>query len=768
MSDISHQGLRISEMTPLQSVDNEIWFEVSYLNAEGSYATRRMSLAQVIEAFADKAEIDADQLQELLNQRGYTIQNSLRVLGNNGSVIANAAFNNFTFLFDKRLNNVNPGSASSTVPQYKGELGRMEAEGYSYWKNASATSQAPRKPEVPDSEIRLFDSGLVQMGSLTDFIEFGDGDKVRIVKDAAVQEYNLGELSKTAFDHAVEHGFEGTIEEWLDAISKPSFFDTAKAHGWEGTEAELFEHLFTEPEAGVTSCVFITDVTPVSPVDNVGNKVKTEDSHTLLSCHSSTEHVRVTVEALTGPSSFTPKVRLNDLEDVPMTLLEPNGVRFRGTVQVDLSQLGGAPYGLHAVHGDGGDARATVMMESAPVITLATFTNTYPSGQTELKAGDTVGVRVISDVPVVGYEIANLNALSASSGDLPQGAEHLIGELSVANRGNSTTEQGFRIRVRTATGTWSEWYDSNSVDDKQDGVSFVQLNNTAPTISFTSVVYPGAQGALAVGQSATVNHTVTNADEVAYSSSNGQLTIASPNAYEQAKIVDYLAGAYNLNTNNLTVTATRAANGAVATRSTVVRIATEVPVISITTPAARLRSGGSLGTAPQAHTITLNSTVELLESPLLQVPSGNWQGEWSPNSTRTRWTRTLIVHDADDKGSFAFTGLQATSLAGRSQDTINAGAQYVIGGFVQRRMQVAAYPNRQAAIGTDVTDTSKLRCSNLSKGAVGSLNFQYKDSMDAEVDRYTIVDDNIWYNLDDPNATSNTSGAMYIDLEELV
>src|SRR5690606_20887032 len=130
-------------------------------------------------------------------------------------------------------------------------------------------------------------------------------------------------------DQAVEYGYEGSVEDWLNAISQPSFFDRAQTHGWEGTEAELFEHLFAEPEPGTTCCVFITDVTPVSTADNVGNKLKTTDNHTLLSCHSSTQHVRVTVEALTGPSSFTPKVRLNDLVDVPMALLEPNGVRFR-------------------------------------------------------------------------------------------------------------------------------------------------------------------------------------------------------------------------------------------------------------------------------------------------------------------------------------------------------------------------------------------------------------------------------------------------------
>ncbi|MFO5979604.1 hypothetical protein ACLBSL_33530, partial [Klebsiella pneumoniae] len=55
--------------------------------------------------------------------------------------------------------------------------------------------------------------------------------------------------------------------------------------------------------------------------------------------------------------------------------------------------------------------------------------------------------------------------------------------------------------------------------------------------------------------------TVSTADSVVYSSPNDQLTITSANEAEIAKVVTYKSGTYNDSTNNLLITAKRAANG---------------------------------------------------------------------------------------------------------------------------------------------------------------------------------------------------------------
>jgi hypothetical protein len=101
---------------------------------------------------------------------------------------------------------------------------------------------------------------------------------------------------------------------------------------------------------------------------------------------------------------------------------------------------------------------------------------------------------------------------------------------------------------------------------------------------------------------------------------------------------------------------------------------------------------------------------------------------------------------------------------------------YTVGGFVFRKLLIDAYPNRSALIGTNVSDVNKLRCTNLSKGTTGSLNFNYQYTLANTLDAFTITDINealdpagaYWYNLDGANASSNTGGQMFIELEEVV
>lgn len=516
------------------------------------------------------------------------------------------------------------------------------------------------------------------------------------------------------------------------------------------------------------SLIYITNVEPANPADNVGNKTKTADNHTLLSCLSSTTMVRVTVEAVAGPSAFTPVVKLDGDIDVPMVRVNADGILFRGSANIDLTQLGSAPYTVTATHGDGGEGQVTIAMDAPPAIISASFTGGYPAGQTELKAGDLFNVQFTADTPVVEYEIRDAGAFVAKTGTLTPGVNHTLTGLVVADRGTATQNLGFQVRVKKASGTWSAWFNTQAQGTQTDGVSYVKLNNLYPTITMGTVEYPAGKEALDSGNSATVNHTVSNANGYTYTSPGGQLTISSPNAFEAAKTVTHLSGGYNDNTNNFTLVARRTANGASATASVVVKIASVAPQVTITLPATRLRSGGNNGTVAQNHVITLTSNQALIEAPSLNAPEGTWSGNWTPDAAKKVWTRTLVVHDDDDKGTFTFNSLQAKSISGRIQNTIQGSADYVLGGFVFRTLNVPAFPNRQAAIGTMVVNTAKLRCSNLSKGASGSLNFLYQATQTAAADRYTILTGNTWYNCDNANASSNTGGTMQIELEEAV
>ena len=483
--------------------------------------------------------------------------------------------------------------------------------------------------------------------------------------------------------------------------------------------------------SGATGLVYIVDVNPISPTDNVGSKVKTADNHTLISCMTSTTLVSVTVEAVAGPSAFT-------------------------------------PYIVSVEHGDGGEDTVLITVDAAPVVVLARITNGYPVGQTEVKAGDTLSVTFSADSYVMEYEIANAGAFIGKSGVLTPGIAHTVHGVIVADRGVITQDLGFQIRVKKASGTWSTWYDTQSIDPQVDGTTAVKLSNLYPTIVMGAINYPNGKQALDNGDSAVLNHTVTDANGYTYSSPNGQLTIVSPNAYAVAKLVTHLSGGYNDNTNNLTLVARRTANGATSTASTLVKLATVLPQISVTTPAARLRSGGNDGTAPQSHLITITSNQSLMEAPSLNAPEGTWSGSWVGNATKKVWTRNLIIHDNDDKGAFSFNSLVAKTISAKVQNSLQAGGDYTVGGFVFRTLTVPAYPVREITFGAQVSNTAKLRCTNLSKGSSGSLNFAYQADQTNALNRFTITNGNTWYNCDGANATSNTGGTMQVELEEVI
>lgn len=581
---------------------------------------------------------------------------------------------------------------------------------------------------------------------------------------------------KSAFEVAKDLGFSGSEADWLETLVGPggergeSAYEAAVRGGFEGDESEFLTLLTEGGKGSGGGGIWITQVTPQSASDNVSERVYADDDTALVECASTSPEVNVTVLVLPGSSRFIPKITVNDLT-VTLTQIGDTP-SFQGTVAVTVAADGK----LTAVHEDGAVWNCDLRFDEPPAVVSATFTAPYPAGQTELKEDDRVTVQVTADGPIVGYEIRNSGALKAAAATVAATTSLTLENLRVANRGNTTQSVGVEVRVRKANGAWSAWFDSSSIG-VVDGVHVVKLNNLHPTITITGVTYPDNQAALKDTELATVNHTVSNYDRVEYVSANGQLDIPDPTTYASAKLVARVQGNYNDSVENFTVTAYRDANGALTSRGTVVRISQEQPVITVTTPAARLRSGGLHGTEAQLYTITLTSTQALREAPSLNAPEGDWvEPAFSGNATGKVWTRRLRVHDTDAKGEFSWNSLKAINGAGVEQNALSGQTTYTLGGFVFRTLSVPAFPNREAEIGTHVVDPAKLRVTNLSKGGSGSLNTTYQDSMQEQVDRYTITGPSgmqnpqgtHWYNADGANAASNTSGTMRIEIEEVI
>lgn len=559
-------------------------------------------------------------------------------------------------------------------------------------------------------------------------------------------------------------GFDLLDPNNIPGMINKSAYESAVEAGYEGTEEEFYAELLSPKGKG--GGVFIVDVLPQGSGDNTGDRVMSEDGFSVDTFTTTTNKLIVKLIGITGSSNYRPIITVNGV--VASMIQKPDAPTWDGTATVEIEANAESELEIVAIHEDGASATATGIMDSAPVVTAATFTGTYPGTQTELKANDVMSVAFTSDQPVVGYEISDLGALVAASGSLTSGVEHTLNNLKIANRGNTTASHGFNIRVRKASGAWSAWYRTDSAGTTELE-HVVKLNNLFPKVTVDTVTYPTGRTAIKSGESAVVKHVITNADAYNYTSSNATVTIPNSTVYAPNKTVDYLTGNYNDSIENVTIRATKTSNNAVTTKGVIVNIANVAPVVVITLPAARLRSGGNNGTVVQKHTITMTSNQSLAKVPTLNAPEGTWDvADWKPNATRKVWTRSLQVHDSAAKGSFTFNTLKIENTAGLSQTDIGSGADYTLGGFVFRTLTIAAYPNRSGVIGTEVANTDKLRCSNLSKGSSGSLNFTYQAEEIDAVNKYTIKSDNLWYNCDAPNSTSNTSGLMTVELEEVV
>ena len=513
-------------------------------------------------------------------------------------------------------------------------------------------------------------------------------------------------------------------------------------------------------QAGSQGFVAITDIEPTNPSDNVGNKVKTDDNNVLQSCTSSTTNVTVSVLAVTAGTSFKPTVTVNDVE----ATLTRNALTDVWTGTAAITLTGSSPHTVTATHSEGATDAATVTIEAAPVISQLEFSGAYSQGvdQTEHAAGQTLSLTVSSLTPFVALEVIadGTTATQAVSQTFAATTSKTL-TVTVANQGNTPTTYPAKVRIRNANGTWSVVTASNA-SASVDGTNVITLNNTQPSLVFGAITYPASQFALKGSESATVAVTESNVDTVSYSSPNSELSITNPTTGGN-KTVSRIAGGYNIATNNLSVTVDKTSNATTATFSTVVWIANTAPTITVTTPAARLRSG----VTPQNHTISINSNQRTQATPTLNASVGTFGGSWTTANNGLTWTRSLAIADSDTKGAANFSGLSITNLAGIEVTAITTGAAYTVGGFVQRTLTFPLWDAnqiREVAIGTQVSDVTKLVAFNVTRNRATT----YRATVGDEIDKFTITGGNTLYNCDLENASTAITSPVIITIEETV
>jgi len=558
--------------------------------------------------------------------------------------------------------------------------------------------------------------------------------------------------------------------------------------------------------------IFITNITPVDNSKVVSLNLNSNSvSQVVDSFLSDTQLINVTLEwdGVAGEFNGFPTL-FSIYEDSILNTVIVSSVtqigstrRFTATVQIDLDTLELEGNLLATYQGRNHHIGFELLPEGPQIESVQWFS--LPLGQSELKNGDTIDGQFVfnsNDVSQLIFESYGFSGGATYNVSVVQDTPSVgkstvvVSGIPVINGNNTLQNLGFRIKAKNAFGTVGNLFEVLNGSNTYSGTgglnSTLPLNNLHPSFSFVSLVYPVGQGALKNSETADITVNLVDggaSPSLLYTSPNNELSIDSPLNYSATKTVTRIDGSYNITNTNYLITATRSENGASTNYTRVIFIAHVAPVINISVPFARLRSGGNNGTSIQNYTVTMTSSQRLYQPPQLDAPEGNLSS-FSYVSTATTFTATIGIHDNDVKGNYNFFNLFVKNLANIDSTVINSGAAYVIGGFVKRTINFAPF-KRQSAIGTAVGLIAKLQATNLSKGASNSLNTTYKSVTGTitigadEVDKYTISDggDNAGvevgyaiadingthiYNLDGANANSNSTGDLQFEIEEVV
>lgn len=433
---------------------------------------------------------------------------------------------------------------------------------------------------------------------------------------------------------------------------------------------------------------------------------------------------------------------------------------------------------------------ANVKIANGPVIISAQLdsfassaTSPHITGESQVKQGDIVNSVIEIDGNESDIEDISISVLNQGIADGSQTSASSSYQKTTLNNGNfqftvpinvfgtlgQSTRDGNQPATFTARNNFGTISDSFTTTDTAE-----VHNATIPIISFTSVDYPATQQAIKSTESATVNNTVTNFDELTYSSPNNQLSISNIDTYNQSKQVTYLNGGYNVKndggSNNIRITATRLANGAVISNSDIVNIANTPLTISINNLAAKIKTS----TTSTSDNFNLSTNQLMLSAPSLSTDSAQTNSsvlsQTNSGTGKNSNSYTLTVSDSDTKGIFNWQ-VSARNLANIETTTIQTNPEYVLEGFNSRTLLCSptSLGAGLADIGTTVTNPNNINFENVSEGGTasnGGTIYTYQ-SYSNGIQLSNSFDENNKFTICDSSGVTNSSGSFVFNLDKL-
>ena len=242
----------------------------------------------------------------------------------------------------------------------------------------------------------------------------------------------------------------------------------------------------------------------------------------------------------------------------------------------------------------------------------------------------------------------------------------------------------------------------------------VDLNNTIPSISVSSVGYPNEQQALKNNESAVIDVVLENTDILETSSSdfnttlNGNIITANLNSNAQSK-----------NSSSLEIIATKSSNQATTTISQSIKIAHK-PTEWESVPNEQIRTDIDQTT----KSIDLYFNEDILEITLDSIEEVSFDG--LVKDTPKHWKLNVNVSDENihQSSNYAFT-IQTYNLARRSN---LLDGYFQIKGFFERSYQLNTNQTLELTLGVTVVDETNLVVSSNSPPFNYSLVNEFSQS----------------------------------------
>lgn len=445
--------------------------------------------------------------------------------------------------------------------------------------------------------------------------------------------------------------------------------------------------IITKTGGSGTSGIFAIDITNAGD-GLVGNKSYVPDTipADAVISEALTDDDTVTIHFLAeGGSFYSPTVTVDGIQCANLQQYDNDRRLFYGSVNVSVPETR-----TILLHSSAGSTSTVIVnrAEAAPEI-LSCLIGDYPSGQTAVKAGDTVSISGTVEDTATHVRVNGGNALDTTGWVLVSNGTFTITGTVSSNSG----EQSTTVVAKNDIGSVGSTFTSENT---------ILLDQTVPTFSVIGTTFPAGQFAFKGTETGAQSITVQNADSVFYSSPNGDFTITDPTVYQESKDIQCTnPGTYNDSTANYRIVAGRSSNGTTSTINQVIEVADSAPTVSVTQTTARLVSSPSGYT----HTITATSDQNLSSSPSLSIPvSGSWSSSFSGSGKV--YTADLVITDGDAAGTAAWVfDSTPTNNAGLSASI--TGLQ-TVGGFAARDITLQAFADTVTtnALFSDVSKVS--------------------------------------------------------------